>query len=133
MEPRKKRKSAAFDRIDIHVGKRVKIRRKILRMSQTTLGEAVGVSFQQAQKYERGANRISASRLFEISQVLDVPVSYFFDDMPGEIAGRPDAGEPDLELLGSPEVTELVRAYYRIPSQSVRLSLRKLAKTIAKQ
>ena len=101
MEPRKKRKSTAFDRIDIHVGGRVKIRRKNLRMSQTTLGEAVGVSFQQAQKYERGANRISASRLFEISQVLDVPVSYFFDGMPGEIADRPDAEEPDLEILGS--------------------------------
>ena len=94
MKPRKKRESTAFDPIDIHVGRRVRIRRKLLGMSQTVLGDLIGLTFQQVQKYERGANRIGASRLFELSQVLDVPVSFFFDDMPEEIAGRPGAWWP---------------------------------------
>ncbi len=133
MKPRKKRESTAFDPVDVHVGSRVKLRRKFLGMSQTVLGDAVGISFQQLQKCERGANRIGASRLFELSQVLDVPVSFFFDDMPEEIAGRPGAGTPDLDILGSAGAVELVRAYFRITNQTVRLSMRNLAKAIAKQ
>ena len=111
MKPRKRRQSTAFDPIDIHVGKRVRIKRRLLGMSQTVLGDAIGISFQQMQKYERSANRISASRLFEISQVLDVPVSFFFDDMPEELAGRPGAGKPDLDIFGSPEAAELLRGH----------------------
>ena len=133
MEPRRKRKSAAFNPIDVHVGNRVKIRRKLLGMSQTVLGDSIGLTFQQVQKYERGANRISASRLFELSQVLDVPVAFFFDDMPEEIAGRPGAGTQDINILGSSGALELVRAYIRIPSRDVRRSMRNLAKAIAKQ
>src|SRR5277367_1577262 len=68
--------------IDTHVGARVRLRRTLLGMSQEKLGEAIGLTFQQVQKYERGANRIGASRLFDLSRVLDVPVSFFFDDMP---------------------------------------------------
>ena len=67
--------------IDMHVGKRVRLRRTLLGMSQEQLGAELNVTFQQVQKYERGANRISASRLWDISQILDVPISYFFDDM----------------------------------------------------
>src|SRR5512134_3543115 len=67
--------------VDIHVGSRVRLRRTLLGLSQEKLGEAVGLTFQQIQKYERGANRIGASRLFEFSRILDVPVSFFFDDM----------------------------------------------------
>ena len=130
---RGKRKSAPFEPVDIHVGTRVKLRRKLLEMSQTKLGDAVGVSFQQIQKYERGANRIGASRLFEISQVLDVPISFFFDDMPEEIAGQPGAGTPDLNILGSSDAIELISAYFWIPSRTVRRSMRNLAKAIAKQ
>ena len=132
MKPRKKRKSAAFNPIDIHVGKRVRIRRKLLGMSQTMLGDAVGITFQQVQKCEHGANRISASRLFEISQALDVPVSFFFDDMPEEIAGRPSAGAPDLDKFGLSEAAELVRVYYRISSRAAQLSFKGLAKAIAR-
>ena len=132
MNPRKKRESTAFDPVDVHVGKRVKLRRKLLGRSQTVLGDAVGLSFQQVQKYERGANRISASRLFEISQVLDVPVSFFFDDMPEEIAGRPGAGKPDLDILGSSETAEFLRAYHRISSPTAQLSFKILAKAIAR-
>ena len=68
--------------IDVHVGKRLRLRRTLLGMSQERLGERLGLTFQQVQKYERGANRIGSSRLFELGQILDVPVSFFFDDMP---------------------------------------------------
>jgi transcriptional regulator with XRE-family HTH domain len=68
--------------IDVHVGARVRLRRTLLGMSQERLGDALGLTFQQVQKYERGVNRVGASRLFDISRVLDVPISFFFDDMP---------------------------------------------------
>ncbi len=68
--------------VDIHVGARMRQRRTLLGMTQTTLADALGISFQQVQKYENGTNRIGASRLFDLSRVLDVPVEYFFDDMP---------------------------------------------------
>ena len=68
--------------IDVHVGGRIRLRRTLLQMSQERLGDALGLTFQQVQKYERGANRVGASRLFNLSRVLDVPVSFFFDDMP---------------------------------------------------
>src|SRR3989339_270854 len=71
--------------VDVHVGQRLRQRRTLLGMSQEKLGEAVNLTFQQIQKYERGANRIGASRLFQLGQVLDVSVSYFFEDMPGEV------------------------------------------------
>lgn len=73
--------------IDVHVGSRVRLRRTLLGLSQERLGEAVGLTFQQIQKYERGANRIGASRLFEFSRILDVPVSFFFDDMSEKFRG----------------------------------------------
>ena len=71
--------------IDVHVGNRVRLRRTRLGMSQERLGEALGLTFQQVQKYERGANRVGASRLYDLSRVLEVPVSYFFDDMDDEV------------------------------------------------
>ncbi len=73
--------------IDIHVGARVRLRRNLLGLSQTDLGKAVGVTFQQLQKYEKGTNRISPSRLFNLSRVLDVPISYFFEDLSPAAAG----------------------------------------------
>src|SRR6201988_1812156 len=72
--------------IDIHVGARIRLRRTLLGMSQERLGEALGLTFQQVQKYERGVNRVGASRLFDLSRVLDVPISFFFDDMPESLA-----------------------------------------------
>ena len=76
--------------VDVHVGRRLRQRRTLLGMSQTKLGEAVGLTFQQIQKYERGSNRMGSSRLFEFAKVLDVPVPYFFDEMPtNALAGRP--------------------------------------------
>ena len=107
--------------IDIHVGSRVRLRRNMLGLSQEKLGEAIGLTFQQVQKYERGANRIGASRLHDLSRVLDVPVSFFFDDMdpvraPAIPAGfaEPPAEAFDSDPLRKRETVELVSAYYRI-------------------
>ncbi|MCK6442319.1 helix-turn-helix domain-containing protein [Elstera cyanobacteriorum] len=122
--------------IDIHVGSRVKLRRTLLGMSQDKLGEAIGLTFQQVQKYERGANRIGASRLFELSKVLDVPVSFFFDDMPAATSGGPvpgiaaaSAGEPDLAKR---EILELARAFDRIKDGKVRKSVLELTKSLGR-
>jgi transcriptional regulator with XRE-family HTH domain len=126
--------------VDVHVGSRVRLRRTLLGLSQEKLGEAVGLTFQQIQKYERGANRIGASRLFEFSRILDVPVSFFFDDM----AEKARALEPSLAVgfadqpaahiepdpLTRRETLELVRAYYRIGDPNVRKRLFELAKSL---
>ena len=125
--------------VDVHVGARLRQRRTLLGMSQTTLGEAIGLTFQQVQKYERGANRISASRLFALSRVFDVPVEYFFDDMPREVAASSPAQgggkakklpsyEPDP--MTKRETMEFVRAYYKIEDANVRKGLRELTKAV---
>jgi transcriptional regulator with XRE-family HTH domain len=127
--------------VDLHVGARVRLRRTLLGMSQEKLGNAVGLTFQQIQKYERGANRIGASRLFDMSRVLDVPVQFFFDDMPVEnpIAEdyRPPSGTPEPAIaaeqdpMAKRETLELVRTYYRIPNANLRRKLFDLAKALA--
>ena len=112
--------------VDIHVGKRVRMRRTLMGMSQTKLGDALGLTFQQVQKYENGSNRIGASRLYQISQILAVPVSYFFEEMDQLTAvaneNAPATGEalPRGDLVAKRETLELVRAYYRIVSPRVR-------------
>lgn len=127
--------------VDVHVGSRVRLRRTMLGMSQEKLGQAIGLTFQQVQKYERGTNRIGASRLFELSKVLDVPVSFFFDDMPQDIAGaqpsavglsEPESPAYEADTLAKRETLELVRAYYRIRSPKVRKRVFELAKALAK-
>src|ERR1700751_1295865 len=88
-----RRKSDKPNPIDVHVGSRVRLRRTLLGMSQEKLGEAIGLTFQQVQKSERGPNRVGPSRLYDLSRVLDVPVSFFFDDISTEVAAAA-AGEP---------------------------------------
>ena len=128
--------------VDIHVGSRVRMRRTLLGMSQEKLGDALGLTFQQVQKYERGANRVGASRLFEISRVLDVPVSFFFEEMPAETASMStsapgktgaaeDAEEFERDPLAKRETLELVRAYYRIADPRVRKRVFELTKAVA--
>jgi transcriptional regulator with XRE-family HTH domain len=125
-----KKKNAA-NRIDAHVGSRVRSRRVLLGLSQEKLGGALGLTFQQIQKYERGANRIGASRLFDLSRALDVPVSYFFDAIspeivparPGTIEARPASTRKNMlepDILLNRETTELVRAYYAVTDGEVR-------------
>ncbi len=108
-------------------------------MSQTTLGDAIGLTFQQMQKYEKGTNRISASRLFDLARVLDVPIEYFFGDMPADVAasspakGRGKAKEApsyELEPMTKRETLELVRAYYKIEDADVRKQLRELIRAL---
>lgn len=127
--------------VDIHVGSRLRLRRTLLGLSQEKLGEAVGLTFQQIQKYERGANRIGASRLYALSRVLDVPVAFFFEDMPAEISGKGGKPVPGMaekyqedfshDPLAKRETLELVRAYYRIKEPNVRKRLFDLAKSLA--
>jgi transcriptional regulator with XRE-family HTH domain len=127
--------------IDVHVGARMRLRRTLLGMSQEKMGEALGLTFQQVRKYERGDNRVGASRLFDLSRVLDVPVSFFFDDMSGEIQAaspaalsRGDVSEPAAEAIHDPmarrETLELVRAYYRIADPQVRHRVLDLARAL---
>jgi len=125
-----RRKGDKPNPIDIHVGSRVRLRRNMLGLSQEKLGEAIGLTFQQVQKYERGANRIGASRLHDLSRVLDVPVSFFFDDMdpvraPAIPAGfaEPAAEAFDSDPLRRRETVELVSAYYQIDDPALRRRL----------
>lgn len=115
--------------VDIYVGARVRLRRTLLGLSQEKLGEALGLTFQQVQKYERGVNRIGAGRLYTLSRVLDVPVSYFYDDMPSALVqsvGKrpPGLSEPaagyEAGPMGNRETMELVKAYYRIADPKKR-------------
>lgn len=123
--------------IDVHVGSRVRLRRTLLGMSQERLGEALGLTFQQVQKYERGVNRVGASRLYDLSRVLDVPISFFFDDMPmggGSVSfaqrnhGVSEPGQEPFgaasglpaDLMQQRETLELVRAYNRIQDPAIR-------------
>lgn len=124
--------------IDIHVGQRLRLRRTILGMSQEAIGTAIGVSFQQIQKYERGVNRMGASRLFEFSKLLEIPVSYFFDEYVQEgdaaSAGMAEGSAPAFEHenpIASRETMEMMRAYYQIPSKNVRKRVFELIKSLA--
>ena len=120
--------------IDIHVGTRVRLRRTLLGLSQEKLGEALGLTFQQVQKYERGANRIGASRLFDISRVLNASITYFFDDMEdgsAEAVVSDDAAIGSPELLTKRETLELVRAYYKIADPAIRKRLFELARSLS--
>ena len=125
------------DPTDVHVGSRIRLRRNMLGLSQEKLGEAVGVTFQQMQKYESGTNRVGASRLYELSRVLDVPAWFFFDDTDPVRAPAIPAGfsEPALAAEDDPlcrrETIDLVTAYYAIGKEEVRRSLLELAKTLA--
>ncbi len=125
--------------VDVHVGARLRQRRTLSGMSQTTLGDAIGLTFQQVQKYERGANRISASRLFDLSRLFDVPIQFFFDDMPTAVAAsslaqgggrakKPPSYEPDP--MAKRETLEFVRAYYKIKDAEIRKRLYELTKAL---
>ena len=126
--------------IDVHVGARVRQRRTLFGMTQTNLSDAIGVSYQQMQKYERGGNRISASRLFDLSRVLDVPVEYFFDDMPNAVAASSPANKKrgrakkppsyKLDLMATRETLEFVRAYFKIRDSQIRKRLYELTKAL---
>ncbi len=128
-KPRSGQRARRVKPVDLHVGIRVRQRRVLLGMTQTDLADTMGLTFQQVQKYERGTNRISASRLYGLSQVFDVPVEYFFEDMPPDVAGispgkakKLPSYEPDP--MTTQETMKLVRAYYKIKDTGIRKRLR---------
>ena len=128
--------------VDAHVGGRLRERRILLGLSQTRLGESLGLSFQQIQKYERGIDRISVGRLVHLAHVLEVPITYFFDELsqPGENAGsgesaivatKPGIGEAAEDPMSKRETLELVRAYYQIEQPELRKHIFALIRSIA--
>lgn len=140
-------KTSSPDPVDIHVGVRLRLRRKLLGLSQEQLGRASGLTFQQIQKYERGTNRIGASRLFAFSQLLGVSVSYFFDEAKASktslraalAPGFSEEGQGALEnaprgateLLQRKETLDLIRAYYRIQARETRRKVLALIKSMS--
>ena len=125
-----KRGRSGPDPIDVHVGSRIRARRVLLGLSQEKLADGLGITFQQVQKYERGTNRVSASRLYKIASLLDVTVSFFFEDVE-EVAGAdgakaiaparmPEASEFPEDLMVRKETLNLLRYYYSIPDANLR-------------
>lgn len=133
---RKMKQTKSPHPIDVHVGARVKLRRTLLGMSQDKLGDALGLTFQQIQKYEKGVNRIGASRIFEISRILDVPIQFLFDDYAmreGLATGFSD-GNGDasfMDLLNTPDGVQLCRYYSEIEDPKVKKRVLDLVRAIA--
>jgi len=128
--------------VDVHVGKRIRTRRWMLGQTQQQIADSVGVKFQQVQKYETGANRVSASRLFEISKALDTPISFFFEEIEGEendagdktalVKGAiPSDTEVGIEQFSDKEALAFLRHYYRLDEEP-RRRLFELARSLAK-
>ncbi len=121
--------------VDIHVGTRVRLRRQLLKMSQEKLGDQLGVTFQQVQKYERGTNRVGASRLWKMSQVMDVPVSFFYDglgeDMPSAEFGEDDQTPIVYDFINSTDGVALAMAVSKIENKAVRRQVLELARALA--
>ncbi len=120
-----RKRAGEYAYVDEHVGTRIRVRRMLLGMSQEKLGEGLGLTFQQIQKYEKGANRVSASRLFQLSRILNVSMSYFFDNVPADSASHAlrlsDGGKAvAADLPTSRESLKLIRAYYGIPNPALR-------------
>jgi transcriptional regulator with XRE-family HTH domain len=126
--------------VDVHVGQRVKLRRTLMGMTQGKLGESIGLTFQQVQKYERGANRVSASKLWQLGNVLDVPVAFFFEDMPQSVRDsfpgyEGETAESDIPeehlTLHRRQSLELVRTFSRLQAQVLRKRVIDMVRAIA--
>lgn len=129
--PRYGRGTGIPNPIDVHVGKRIRTRRLFLGMNQETLAKALGLTFQQVQKYEGGANRVSASRLSAMADILGVPISFFFGDLKAEDAKQTPAEQQSRERMERPETIELIRLYYAISDENVRHQFLEMVKAVA--
>ena len=117
--------------VDVHVGKRIRQRRWLVGMTQQKLAECVGIKFQQIQKYETGANRVSASRLWDISDALEVDISFFFEGLKEAAAeDEPQHSKVPTDMMGDKEAMDLVRSYYAIP-ENQRRRLFELARVLS--
>tara|TARA_B100001093_G_C26094304_1_gene704081 strand:+ start:100 stop:561 length:462 start_codon:yes stop_codon:yes gene_type:complete len=148
MIAKKQKTKGVPDVVDKHVGKRLKIRRSLLGLSQEKLAEAAGITFQQIQKYEHGTNRISAGRLFKFSEILQVPVGYFYEDLVGDkktsrkvLYGLSDSEQEgfkssdntklaETDLFNQKETLDLLRVYYSIEDKKLRKDLFKKIKVL---
>jgi transcriptional regulator with XRE-family HTH domain len=120
--------------VDAHVGARLRQRRMLLGISQEQLADMLGLTFQQVQKYERGTNRVSASRLFQLARALDTPITWFFEDIESDRAARDKAVDSeDGDPMSRRETLELVRVYSRIDDRKVRKKLYEMAKALAEE
>lgn len=119
--------------VDGQVGNRVRIRRMLIGMSQERLGELLGLTFQQVQKYEKGINRIGAGRLFEIARILDVPINFFYEGVSTSGEGLNDAGAPVMEFVSSGEGLQLSLAFMKIKDVKVRKRVLDLVKSLAEE
>ena len=122
--------------IDVQVGNRVRIRRMLIGMSQERLGDLLGLTFQQVQKYEKGVNRIGAGRLFEVSRILNVPVDFFYEGVTAQLTGQPGMAEPEgappvMEFVSSGEGLQLSLAFMKIKDPKVRKRVLDLVKSLA--
>ncbi len=139
-EPGEERNARSPNPMDIHVGSRVRLRRMLLGMSQEKLGDHLGLTFQQVQKYEKGVNRIGASRLFDLSKTLGVPIDYFFEDAPLPALGMAEDQEgygeksndnPVFDFLSTREGLELNKAFVKIGDPRVRRTIVELVRSLA--
>jgi transcriptional regulator with XRE-family HTH domain len=124
--------------IDVQVGNRVRIRRMLIGMSQERLGDLLGLTFQQVQKYEKGVNRIGAGRLFEVARILNVPVDIFYEGASATLAGQPGMNEPEgappvMEFVSSGEGLQLSLAFMKIKDAKVRKRVLDLVKSLAEE
>jgi len=119
--------------VDAHVGSRIRLRRQLIKMTQQKLAEQLGITFQQVQKYERGSNRVSASRLYLLSIVLDVPVSFFFEGIDGAVPGDEprQASKAIMELISSRDGVKLAEAYNSISDSAVRRRILMLVRSLS--
>ena len=125
------RGSGVPDPVDVHVGARIRTRRLFIGMNQETLANALGLTFQQVQKYEGGANRVSASRLSQVAEVLGVPIAYFFSDLDAEGGAATGSEAGTRELMQRPEAIEFIRWYYAITDQGLRRQFLDMVKAVA--
>ena len=119
--------------IDGQVGNRVRIRRMLIGMSQEKLGDLLGLTFQQVQKYEKGVNRIGAGRLFEIARILDVPIDFFYDGVGTPSDGVGEARAPVMEFVSSTEGLQLSLAFMKIRDPKVRKRVLDLVKSLGEE
>ncbi len=140
MAAAKRKTKGTANSVDVHVGQRLRVRRSLLGLSQEKLADAIGLTFQQVQKYERGMNRISAGRLYQFSKILDVPVAFFFEQLGSAAENQNVArgfsdndqeGFMPSDLMNSKETLDLIRAYYSIPDEETRRNIYKFVKSMA--